>query len=335
METLWIKEEEIEKAAELLKKGEVVSFPTETVYGLGADASNDEAVNKIYEAKGRPNDNPLIIHLHDKSQVSLFTDSVPEKAEQLMDAFWPGPLTIILNHTTNRASKKVTAGLSSIGLRIPSHPHALKLLKATNLPLAAPSANTSGKPSPTSAEHVWHDLNGKIAGVVDGGDTGVGLESTVIDLTNDGQPIILRPGGVPQEAIENIIGAVESSSLEMDRNHIIERPKAPGMKYRHYSPDKPVIIAHDNWAELVSKLLKKEEKIGILASDSILDLYSNQVESIFSLGAEDDVHTASQLLYKGLRYFDDSDVTVILVQSFEKKGLGVAYMNRLEKAAGK
>lgn len=335
METLLIKIKEIEKAAELLKKGEVVSFPTETVYGLGADASNEEAVNKIYEAKGRPNDNPLIIHLHDKSQVSLFTANVPDKAQQLMDAFWPGPLTIILNHTTNRASKNVTAGLSSIGLRMPSHPSALALLKASNMPLAAPSANTSGKPSPTSAEHVWHDLNGKIAGIVDGGNTGVGIESTVIDLTNDDKPIILRPGGVPQEDIEKIIGPVENSDLEMANNNLIEQPKSPGMKYRHYSPDKPVLIAYDNWSELVSKLLKKEEKIGILASDRILDLYSNQVESTFSLGTEDDVNTASQMLYKGLRYFDNSEVTVILVQSFEKKGLGVAYMNRLEKAAGK
>lgn len=335
MESLWIKEKDMDKAINLLRNGEVVSFPTETVYGLGADASNDEAVSKIFEAKGRPNDNPLIVHLYDKSQVHLFTNNVPKKAERLMDAFWPGPLTIILNHTTNKASTFVTAGLSSIGLRVPDHPRALALLKESNLPLAAPSANISGKPSPTSAEHVWHDLNGKIAGVVDGGDTGVGLESTVIDLTNPNQPIILRPGGVPKECIEDVIGAVEIDSPETNQVVQIAQPKAPGMKYRHYSPDKPVIIVNDNWTELVSKLLKKGEKIGILASERILNIFENQVDGAFSLGIDDNVHTASQMLYKGLRYFDDSDITVILVQSFEKKGLGVAYMNRIEKAAGK
>lgn len=330
VETLWINSEKIEKACDLLSLGELVAFPTETVYGLGADASNQEAVAKIFKAKGRPADNPLIVHLHDMNQVKLFTDHVPKKAQQLMEAFWPGPLTIIFKHTTGLASNNVTAGLGTIGLRIPSHPLAQKLLRASNIPLAAPSANISGKPSPTSAEHVWHDMKGKIAGVVDGGETGVGLESTVIDLSDDLHPIILRPGGVSKEEIEAVIGFVDSSDQSDNK---IGQPKAPGMKYRHYSPDKPVYIVQDTWNESVAKLLKSNQKIGILASDKILKQFDTDNLQVFSLGKENDVQSASQLLYKGLRYFDESSVTVILAQAFPKEGLGVAYMNRLEKAA--
>lgn len=331
VETLWIRSENLSKAVAYLRQGEVVAFPTETVYGLGADATNDQAVQKIYQAKGRPSDNPLIVHLYDKKQVTLFTDSIPKKAEQLMAAFWPGPLTIILPHTTDRAAKSVTAGLNTIGLRMPSHPLALELLEASDIPLAAPSANISGKPSPTSAEHVWHDLKDKVAAVVDGGETGVGLESTVIDLTNEQEPTILRPGGVSKEEIESVIGPVKMNSQFIEGD---TRPKAPGMKYRHYSPDKPVYVVDNNWDYYVAKMLKSGEKIGILASDKIIHQHAESAYGVFSLGKDNDVTVASQLLYKGLRYFDDSDVTVILAQAFPKEGMGVAYMNRLEKAAG-
>lgn len=331
METLWIKGDNLEKAIQFLEEGEVVAFPTETVYGLGADASKDEAVRKIYKAKGRPSDNPLIVHIHSKDQVREFTDDIPQKALQLMDAFWPGPLTIILKHTLGKASKSVTAGLNSIGLRIPSHPVALRLLKESNIPLAAPSANVSGKPSPTSAEHVWHDLNGQISALIDGGETGVGIESTVIDITDESHPTILRPGGISKEEIESIIGFVDVNSEYTQQS---DSPKAPGMKYRHYSPDKPVVIVNDDWQSSVSKLLKSDEKIGILASDKILKKFAQETHGVFSLGKENDVTVASQLLYKGLRYFDDSDVSIILVQAFPKDGIGAAYMNRLEKAAG-
>lgn len=330
VETMWITREKIKIASDLLKSGELAAFPTETVYGLGADARNQGAVAKIFKAKGRPADNPLIVHLHDINQVNLFTDQIPSKARQLMDAFWPGPLTIILNHTTGLAANNVTAGLDTIGLRIPSHPLAQKLLKISNIPLAAPSANISGKPSPTSADHVWHDLKGKVAGVVDGGPTGVGLESTVIDLSDKFHPIILRPGGVSKEEIEAVIGYVASSNLSKDE---IDQPKAPGMKYRHYSPDKPVYIIDDTWKESIAKLLKSNQKIGILATDKILKQFEKDNLQVFSLGKEGDVRSASQLLYKGLRYFDESSVTAILAQAFPKEGLGVAYMNRLEKAA--
>lgn len=331
VETLWIKEKDINKAVELLKNKEVVAFPTETVYGLGADATDDQAVKKIYQAKGRPSDNPLIVHIHDMDQVYEFTDTISLKAKQLMEAFWPGPLTVILDHTKDKACKTVTAGLNSIGLRMPSHPLALKLLKESGLTLAAPSANLSGKPSPTSADHVWHDLKGKVAGVVDGGQTGVGLESTVIDLTDDSQPTILRPGGLTIEYIESVIGHVAVNS---DFEASAEGPKAPGMKYRHYSPDKPVYIVADSWQEAVEKNLKSGEKIGILASDDIINQFADQAEAVFSLGQSKDVKSASQMLYKGLRYFDQSQVTVILAQAYAKEDLGLAYMNRLEKAAG-
>lgn len=327
---MWISRQNIGQASQLLAQGEVVAFPTETVYGLGADARNEEAVAKIFKAKGRPGDNPLIVHLYDKNQVKLFTDQVPSKASQLMDAFWPGPLTIILNHTTGLAAQNVTAGQTTIGLRMPSHPVAIDLLKDSQIPLAAPSANTSGKPSPTSAQHVGHDLDGKIAGIVEGGETGVGLESTVIDLTDESVPTILRPGGVSKEELEDVIGYVDLADTLEDAS---DKPKAPGMKYRHYSPDKPVYIVKDNWEQTVIKLLKSNEKIGILASDKILSQFADKEIQSFSLGKEDDVQSASHLLYSGLRYFDDSPVTVILAQAFPKVGLGVAYMNRLEKAA--
>ena len=203
METKWLKETDIKAAAELLRQGEVVSFPTETVYGLGADATNDQAVKKIYEAKGRPADNPLIIHVADLDQIAEYAVEVSEKAETVMQHFWPGPCTIVLKKKGPLAPT-VTAGLSTVGIRMPSHPIALELIRACGKPLAAPSANSSGKPSPTAAEHVYRDLNGKISGIIDGGETGVGLESTVLDLSNPDKPAILRPGGISQAELEAV-----------------------------------------------------------------------------------------------------------------------------------
>ena len=330
VESLWIKPEELDKAVTLLKEGELVAFPTETVYGLGADAKNDQAVQKIYQAKGRPSDNPLIVHIYSVNQVLDFSSRIPSRAQDLIDAFWPGPLTIILNHDQETAAPTVTAGQDSIGIRMPNHPLARDLLKASGLALAAPSANLSGRPSPTSADHVWHDLSGRIAGVLDGGPTGLGLESTVVDFTQPDQPAILRPGGLAREDIERVIGPVQDKTQSKSGD---KGPKAPGMKYRHYSPDQPVYIVDNNWTEAIDKCLKSGEKIGILASDDIIENYGDQVYDVFSLGDPKDVARACQVLYKGLRYFDDSPVTLILAQSYTKSGLGWAYMNRLEKAA--
>lgn len=331
METLWIKENEIETAAQLLNKGEVVSFPTETVYGLGADATNEKAVKKIFEAKGRPSDNPLIVHISSQEQVYEYAESVPKKAEQLIDAFWPGPLTIVLNKKDNLFASTVTARLRSVGLRMPAHEVALELISKVGKPLAAPSANTSGKPSPTTAKHVYHDLNTVISAVVDGGETGVGLESTVLDMTNPNHPMILRPGGISQEDLEEVIGFVDIQSSFKETK---ERPKAPGMKYTHYTPDELVWIVESNWENAITKLLNQGEKIGILANDEILSQWKHKATSVFSLGLTKDARDASRLLYSGLRAFEKTESTVILAESYPKKGIGVAYMNRLEKAAG-
>lgn len=331
METLWIEKNKIDIAVQLLKEGEVVAFPTETVYGLGADATNEKAVRKIFEAKGRPSDNPLIVHLSEQEQIFEYAEVVPKKAEQLVDAFWPGPLTLVLNKKNDVFASTVTADLNSVGLRMPAHELALELISKTGRPLAAPSANTSGKPSPTTAKHVYHDLNTTISGVVDGGETGVGLESTVLDLTNPDHPIILRPGGISQEDVEEIIGYVDMDPAFKKAD---EAPKAPGMKYTHYTPDEPVWIIENNWEDAIIKLLNKDEKIGILANDEILSQWRDKATAVFSLGLTKNAKNASRLLYSGLRAFENTEATVILAEAYPKEGIGVAYMNRLEKAAG-
>ena len=224
-------------AANFLRENEVVALPTETVYGLGGNAKSDVAVAKIFAAKGRPSDNPLIIHIAEKKQLSTFVAEVPDKAEVLMEAFWPGPLTIIFKKKEGVLAETATAGLATVAVRMPDHPVALALLKRCGLPIAAPSANSSGKPSPTNAQHVMDDLNGKIAGVIDGGATGIGVESTVIDCT-EAIPVILRPGGVTKEQLEAVIGEVRVDAALTDE---AARPKAPGMKYRHYAPNAPLI----------------------------------------------------------------------------------------------
>lgn len=325
---MWISSEQLDRAAQLLQSKAVVAFPTETVYGLGADATSSQAIRGIYQAKGRPSDNPLIVHIAQRSQLMELTTHVPPKAQQLMDQFWPGPLTIILNVKRQAVAPEVTAGLSTIAIRMPDHAIALNLIAQAGRPIAAPSANTSGKPSPTTAQHVMDDLAGKIAAIVDGGETGVGLESTVIDLTSD-VPTILRPGGVSAEAIMSCIGPVEVASGDKQSSV----PKSPGMKYRHYSPDQPVWIVETDWSDVVAKLLKKGEKIGILASDDVLSQFQAEAVATYSLGAQSDVIQASQLLYSGLRALDQTEATIILVQAHPKTGLGVAYMNRLEKAS--
>lgn len=241
-----------QEAAKLLRSGECVAFPTETVYGLGADATNQAAVQKIYEAKGRPSDNPLIVHIARREQMDPFVASYPVKAIQLMEKFWPGPLTVILPLKKDSLATNVSAGLSTVGVRMPEHPVSLALIDAANIPVAAPSANRSGKPSPTTASHVIEDLDGKIAGIIDGGATGVGLESTVIDCSLD-IPVILRPGGVTKEQIEQIIGPVD---IATNNTKETEKPKAPGMKYTHYAPKAPVYLIEGSiqfWQSEINK----------------------------------------------------------------------------------
>lgn len=330
---------QIVKAATLLRAGETVAFPTETVYGLGANALSQEAVEKIFAAKGRPSDNPLIVHIGSIDQLSQVAREVPPVAERLMDVFWPGPLTLILPRQEGIAPG-VTAGLDTVGVRMPRHPVALALIRETGLPIAAPSANRSGKPSPTTAEHVWHDLAGRIAGIVDGGPAGVGVESTVLDVTVD-PPMILRPGGVTREQLVEVIGAVAvDPSLSLKEQ---VRPRSPGMKYAHYAPrgELWVVDGEEDYrvakmAEMLRSAAENGHKTGVLLSletyETHKDLLAADVVSV--AGSVKDLEEVARRLYAALRMFDQEEATFIVAEAFPRLGLGSAVMNRLEKAAG-
>jgi L-threonylcarbamoyladenylate synthase len=322
---------QITQAADLLKKNELVAFPTETVYGLGGNAENDEASAKIFAAKGRPNDNPLIIHIAEEHQLEEFVEQVPEKAKVLMKAFWPGPLTLIFNRKEGKLSNNATAGLSTVAVRMPGHPVALALIKAAGLPIAAPSANRSGKPSPTTAEHVMNDLNGRIAGIVDGGPTGVGVESTVLDCTGE-VPIILRPGGVTKEQLEEVVGQVKVDAGLTDQS---QAPISPGMKYRHYAPDAPLHLVEgprDFIQQLVDDKRKEGFKVGVLTTEENINFY--QADNIIACGRRNELPTVAASLYDTLRKFNDTQADIIYSEMFPAEGVGHAIMNRLMKAAG-
>lgn len=318
------------QAVDLLNNGEIVAFPTETVYGLGAVATNELAVKKIYAAKGRPSDNPLIVHIGTVEEVSLYTTNISEVAQKCMDAFWPGPLTLVMHAKPNVLASSVTAGLDTVGIRMPDHPVALELLQTLKKPLAAPSANRSGKPSPTKAEHVFEDLQNIIPCILDGGMTGIGLESTVLDVTLD-TPVILRPGGVTKEMLEAVIGPVIEPSLEQQK--IESTPKAPGMKYTHYAPEAPVYLIDANKEAIETAIaeLKPEHKVALLAPESFKEI---KVDYYFSFGNANDLEQMSASLYDTLRACDKTDATIILATATSKTGVGTAIMNRLEKAAG-
>lgn len=338
MQTKWWqgdRAEDILEAAQCLRQGGLVAFPTETVYGLGANALDETAAQKIYAAKGRPSDNPLIVHIYDKAQLEQLVSCVPPKAEALMAAFWPGPLTLVLPRA-QAVPDCVTGGLATVGIRMPAHPAALALLKACGLPLAAPSANTSGKPSPTHAEHVYHDLAGRIAGIIDGGPTAVGLESTVLDVTAE-PPVILRPGGVSQEAIERIIGPVEADTSLKDAEEV---PKAPGMKYKHYAPEAAVIICPGTPEAIASQvkaaLSKEHRPVGLMLSEetaALLGELPSEV-SVRILGSRSQPETLAHELFDALRWFDEQPAEVIYTERFPDEQIGAALMNRLQKAAG-
>ncbi|WP_079524637.1 L-threonylcarbamoyladenylate synthase [Solibacillus isronensis] len=318
------------QAVDLLNNGEIVAFPTETVYGLGAVATNEQAVKKIFAAKGRPSDNPLIVHIGTVEEVSLYTTNISEVAQKCMNAFWPGPLTLVMHAKPNVLAPSVTAGLDSVGIRMPDHPVALELLQTLKKPLAAPSANRSGKPSPTKAEHVFEDLQNIIPCILDGGMTGIGLESTVLDVTLD-TPVILRPGGVTKEMLEAVIGPVVEPTLEQQK--IESTPKAPGMKYTHYAPDAPVYLIDANKKAIEKAIteLKPEHKVALLAPDSFKEI---NADYYFSFGNAHDLEQMSASLYDALRACDKTDATIILATATSKTGVGTAIMNRLEKAAG-
>ncbi|WP_256815450.1 L-threonylcarbamoyladenylate synthase [Cytobacillus sp. Bac17] len=319
------------QAADLLKKNEVVAFPTETVYGLGGNAENDEAVRKIFEAKGRPSDNPLIIHIADKGKLDAFVTEIPQNAQALMDRFWPGPLTLIFNLKAGVLSHYATADLSTVAVRMPDHPVALALLNKTGLPIAAPSANRSGRPSPTTADHVWEDLNGRIAGLVDGGPTGVGVESTVVDCTGD-VPVILRPGGITREQLEEAVGEIIVDPALADES---QAPKSPGMKYRHYAPDAPLYLVEGTKEDIqyfVEDKKKEGLSVGVLTTSENLEFY--RADFIYACGQRDKLETVASSLYEALRYFNTTNADIIFCEMFPGEGVGHAIMNRLMKAAG-
>jgi L-threonylcarbamoyladenylate synthase len=321
---------QISQAAQLLQANEVVAFPTETVYGLGANAADTAAVEKIFAAKGRPSDNPLIVHIAELEQLEEIATDISDFAYKLIEHFWPGPLTLVLKKKGN-VSEKVTAGLPTIAVRMPNHPVALALIKECGLPLAAPSANLSGRPSPTTAKHVYDDLNGRIAGIVDGGETGVGVESTVLDCTED-VPVILRPGGVTKEEIEKVIGKVRVDAALEDE---AAAPKSPGMKYTHYAPKSPVVIVEGDRAflqHLVEERKKNGAKVGVLTTEENKQFYKADV--VLACGRRGELHTVASNLYQVLRRFDETDVGIIYSESFPAQGIGEAIMNRLKKAAG-
>lgn len=322
---------QIKEAAAFIQKGEVVAFPTETVYGLGGQVKLDSAVEKIFQAKGRPSDNPLIVHIADKEDIEELAHSIPAYARDLIDAFWPGPLTIVVPKKKGVLSELVTAGLDTVAIRMPDHPAALALIKEAGVPVAAPSANRSGKPSPTTAKHVLDDLSGRISGVLDGGETGVGLESTVVDCTGL-FPVVLRPGGVTQADIESITGKAETNaSLKSEE----EAPKAPGMKYTHYAPEAPVYLI-EGTPEAIQKKVDEwragGKKVGVLTTEENEKHYL--ADTVITCGRRSQLESVAKELYGALRSFDKQPVDVILAESFPKDGVGEAIMNRLEKAAG-
>ena len=318
------------QAVDLLNNSEVVAFPTETVYGLGAVATDEMAVKKIFAAKGRPADNPLIVHIGTIEEVDLYIEKVPEVAKKCMEAFWPGPLTILMQAKPNVLAKSVTPGLSTVGLRMPSHPVALELLHKIKKPLAAPSANRSGKPSPTKAEHVAEDLNGIIPCILDGGTAGIGIESTVLDVTLE-TPVILRPGGVTKEMLEAVIGPVIQPTKHEQK--LDSTPKAPGMKYTHYAPEAPVyLLEPDNRvSEAIRQLQQDGHRVALIAPRSFA---KSGAEYFFTYGQDGDLEAMSAVLYDALRACDKTEATIILATVTKAQGVGVAIMNRLEKAAG-
>jgi len=326
-------EKELEQAAKILKSGGLVAFPTETVYGLGGDGLQPQASQKIYAAKGRPSDNPLILHISKRSDLERIVKQVPAAAEKLMDAFWPGPMTLIFEKN-DCVPYETTGGLNTVAVRMPSHEGARLLIDRAGVPVAAPSANTSGRPSPTTADHVREDLDGKIDMIVDGGSVGIGVESTIIDLTED-IPVILRPGYITKEMAEKVVGEVKMDPGLSGKDPKV-RPKAPGMKYRHYAPDATMTIYEGNLELVVQTINQKaakypEDKVGILATEETKKRYPHgQVVSAGSREAK----TITEGLYGALRTFDHLGVEVIFSESFSGEERSEAIMNRLLKAAG-
>lgn len=326
----------IKEAGEIIKAGGLVAFPTETVYGLGGDALNPQSSKKIYAAKGRPSDNPLIVHIADFEDIYPIVDRVTEAAAKLADKFWPGPLTMILPKS-DKVPYETTGGLDTVAVRMPVHKTAAEFIRAAGGYIAAPSANISGRPSPTCAKYVIQDMDGRIDMIIDGGDAGIGLESTIVDLSGD-VPMLLRPGFITIEQLRDTLGRVDVDRTILDGD-CKDRPKAPGMKYRHYAPKGDLTIIEGATDKVVDYIKDKSgaalnsgKKVGIIATDETAPLYT--ADSVKSIGSRNDEEMIAHRLYTILREFDDEDMEVIYSESFDTSGMGQAIMNRLLKAAG-
>ena len=328
--------EVIKRAGRIIKDGGLVAFPTETVYGLGGDALNPESSRKIYAAKGRPSDNPLIVHVCRMEDVGLIVSEIPPVAEKLAETFWPGPLTMIMNKN-DLVPKETTGGLDTVAIRFPSNKIAQALIEASGGYIAAPSANRSGRPSPTLAKYCMEDLDGRVEMIIDGGEVGIGLESTIVDLT-DAKPTILRPGFINRKMLEEIIGTVEVDRTLITPDSGIA-PKAPGMKYRHYAPKGELVILEGERDKVVDEINRaaaynREHGIrtGVICTDETRGLY--EADCIKSAGARSDESGVARALFRILREFDDEKADRIYSESFDGGNLGQAIMNRLMKAAG-
>ena len=330
----------IKEASEILKNGGLVAFPTETVYGLGGDATDKEASKKIYAAKGRPSDNPLIVHIAKFSQLEDISKDLPDNAKKLADAFWPGPLTMVVNKN-KVIPYETTGGLDTVAVRMPNNPVALALIEESGCMIAAPSANTSGRPSPTKASHVYEDLSGKIEAILDGGSVDIGLESTIVDLTED-VVTILRPGYINMDMLREVVGEVrmDPGIVYNDKGTTSgARPKAPGMRYKHYAPkgdltiisgEEDIVVATIN--QMTKEALDKGQRVGIIATSESADRYKDG--QVLVIGDRADEGSIAHNLYDILRQFDEIGVDVIYSESFATPKMGQAIMNRLLKAAG-
>lgn len=328
------RQSEVIHAAQLLREGGLVAFPTETVYGLGADATSSEAVAQIFEAKGRPSDNPLIIHLGSPEQLGRWVKDIPSVAKICMEHFCPGPLTLVLPHNGSIAPN-VTAGLDTVGVRFPSHPVAMALLQVADIPIAAPSANRSGKPSPTQAQHVWHDLAGRFHVLLDGGSTGVGIESTVLDVTGE-VPVLLRPGGI---TLEQLRAVLEDVQVDPNLKNEKEKPRSPGMKYRHYAPHGEMFLVHGEPSKVVRRVnrmvkedIRRGKRVGVLTTEERKH-YFKKADHIIACGSRSNPESVARGLYEALRQFDQKKIDVIYAETFPDNGIYASIMNRMRKAA--
>ncbi|WP_286034493.1 L-threonylcarbamoyladenylate synthase [Megamonas hypermegale] len=329
-----IKDEALTKAADFIKNGGLVAFPTETVYGLGGDGLNSEAASKIYKAKGRPSDNPLILHINDQKMLHKIVNDVNSMAKKIMTAFCPGPITLILPKS-DIVPSSVTGGLNTVAVRMPDNDIARELIRLSSTPIAAPSANISGRPSPTTAQAVYNDLHDRIDMILDGGACHFGVESTIVDCTED-VPIILRPGAITKEMLEELFPVVKIDRAIVGDNVV---PKAPGMKYKHYAPKANMILFEGSSAKMVEAIAskmadyeKEGKKVGLVVSYEVAEKLQHENTAIY--GNQEDLLTIASEIYECLRFFDDKDVDIILAEGTTDKGIGLAIMNRLHKASG-